>query len=154
MYRTLKLIIHVIFLLHVVRCAALFGEVHFVAVRTSGYRKTDCIRVNCDIYGNTSGIEEERQALPTFSKNFKRVATCFITSFYIFFVTSLYIHSYIRLYIHTYIRGSFEKSVQSHCWWHYWRVSRLDLVSSISWRNTHQVCVWHSFESRKSSDFQ
>ena len=37
------------------------------------------------------------------------------------------------------IRGSFEKSVQSHCWWHYWRVSRLDLVSSISWRNTHQV---------------
>ena len=41
--------LHVIFFLHV-RCTALFGEVHFfLTVRTSAYRKTDCIRINCDV---------------------------------------------------------------------------------------------------------
>ena len=33
------------------RCS-LWRSTFFLTVRTSGYRKTDCIRVNCDVYGN------------------------------------------------------------------------------------------------------
>jgi len=104
-YRMLKLTCYIPSSRCTMRCC-LWRSTFFLTVRTSGYRKTDCIRVNCDVYGNTSGIEEGRQALPTLSKNFKRVATCFITFFYIFFVTSLYVrlyNTYVYTYIHTYI---------------------------------------------------
>jgi len=37
---------------------AVFSEIYFSTVRTSGYRKTDCIRVNCDVYDKISRIEE------------------------------------------------------------------------------------------------
>ena len=55
----------------------------FSTVRTSEYRKTNCTRVNCDIY-KPSRIEEG-VILPSFSKNCEPVATRFIESFYVFF---------------------------------------------------------------------
>ncbi|KYN12130.1 hypothetical protein ALC57_15710 [Trachymyrmex cornetzi] len=46
----------------------------FLTVRTSGYRKTDRFLVNCDVYSNTSKIEEGA-GCPSLSKNLERVAT-------------------------------------------------------------------------------
>jgi len=48
--------LHVItVLLCFVWCIAIFSEVYSY----KGYRKTDCIRVNCNVYGKTTRIEEE-----------------------------------------------------------------------------------------------
>jgi len=102
-YRTLNLHYIVTFFLHVVRCTALFDI--FSIVRTSWYRKTDCIRVNCDAYGNISGIVE---GFSSFFQEFRTYRDTFHHVFLrIFFVTSLYIHlynMYVYTFIHTYVR--------------------------------------------------
>ena len=89
-----------IFLLHVVRCAALFSKVHFIlTVRTSGYHKTDCIRVNCDVlvYGNNRRGET---GSPHFFQEFQTCCDMFYHVFlYIFCHKLICIHTYVYTYI-------------------------------------------------------
>ena len=68
---------------------------------TSNYCKTDCIRVNCDVNGNTSGIEEGGR--PSFQK-FRTCRDTFYHVLRIFFVMSSYVRLYIRLYVLSYVR--------------------------------------------------
>ena len=85
----------------------------FLIVHTSGYRKTNCIHINCDVYdvmyGNISG-KLKRGAFPLFpriSNMSRHVLLCLFMYYHvfirIFFVTNLYIYLYICLYIRSYI---------------------------------------------------
>jgi len=108
--------LHVIFLLHVIRCAALFGKVFF---------NYSCKRIlqiwlhsRCDVCGSTSGVEEGNQALPLFLRisNMSRhillrlsmyflchkLIHIFIRTFICMFI-HIFIHTFIRTFIHTFI---------------------------------------------------
>jgi len=79
-------------LLRFIWCVAVFSEIHFSTVRTSGHRKTDCIRVNCDVYDKTSRIEEG-----VILSSFQELWTC-RNRFYHVFLCTFFCHEFINVY--------------------------------------------------------
>ena len=72
---------------------SLWRSIFFSTVRE--YGKTDCIRVNCNIHGNISGIEEGRQILLLFPKisNVLRYVLSRLSTYFLF-------HEFIHTFIH------------------------------------------------------
>ena len=94
------------------RCS-LWRSTFFLTVRTSEQCKTNCIRVNCVIYGNNN-----RRGEKDFFQEFQTCRDMFYHVFlhifcrkpiYVRLYERLYIHTYIHTYIRTYIRGLFKK---------------------------------------------
>jgi len=83
-------------LLPFVWCVAVFSEVHFSTVRTSEYRKTDCIRVNCDVYDKTSRIKEG-VILPSFQELWT-----YCDTFYNVFLRTFFCHEFIFINVYTF----------------------------------------------------
>ena len=111
MYKMLKLTCYIPSLRRTMRCS-LWRSTFFLTVRTSGYRKTDCIRVNCDVYGNISGIEEERP--PHSFQEFQTCRDMFYRVFLHIFFCHKHIRTFIRTFIHTYIRTYIHKYIRTY----------------------------------------
>jgi len=83
------------------RCAALFREVHFSTIRTSGYHKTDCIRENCDVYSSTSRID--RGVRPFLFLRISNMSWHILLRLSTYFLCHKFIDMFIRTFIHTFI---------------------------------------------------
>jgi len=78
----------------------------FSIVRTSGYRKTDFIRIHSDVHGNISGIVERKQALPLFPRisNVSRYVFLHVFSFSrVYTYVYTFTRTFTRTYVHTYV---------------------------------------------------
>ena len=87
MYRMLKLTVTAI-LLHFIQCSLV--KYIFQPFVQAG-RKTDCTRINYDIYGKTSRIEEGVTTLL-----FQRIAN--VTRFIAFFLHIFFVREFINIY--------------------------------------------------------
>jgi len=107
MYRTLKLTSYILSSRRMMHCSLWRNTFFFSTIRTSAYRKTDCIHINCDVYGNTSGTVEEGKSslLPRISNVSRHVYHAFygfsLSRIYTYVHT--YINTFIRIYIYTYV---------------------------------------------------
>jgi len=81
------------------RCS-LWRSTFFSTVRE--YGKTDCIRVNCNVHGNISGIEEGRQILLLFSK-ISNVLRYVLSRLSTYFLCHEFIHTFIHTFIYTFV---------------------------------------------------
>jgi len=100
-YRTLKLTCYIPFSHCTMRCSLWWST--FFELLSYKWVSQDWLRVNCDIYGNTSGIKEGRQTVPFFPKEIRMYCDTFYDIFLRIFFCHEFIHTFIHLRVHMFI---------------------------------------------------